>query len=421
MRNKTIHTKNNSTRITYNKSILNNGLVLISETIEESKSFSLGYTFVFGTRHEEQEKNGIAHLLEHMVFRNSKKRSGKKIVNDLENIGAYINAFTTKEFTCYYLRALSNNFEKSNDILSDILLSPDFKDDDLKKEKTIILEEINSYEDDPEEKLFDLSDYYLFSNNHLANTILGTPDSLKRISTRDLEEVHKSQYLNGKLVICYIGNLKHSKVKAIIESKTSEYEFKNQEYFDKFKKDHTISKVINFENNFNQSQLLFTKYIPETTEREKFIWLIINNILGDGMSSRLYQRIREDLGLTYNIYSSLSFYKECGTLSIYSGTDIRNFEILTEEIEKELDKLAIKGIKKSELNRAKELIKSSLIMESESLTEKMQILTKDEIYSTKTQNIENQILEIDRIEVDEVNTILREVFLISDWVKLKMK
>ncbi|MFW5662674.1 MAG: M16 family metallopeptidase, partial [Bacteroidota bacterium] len=198
--------------VEYNKTVLDNGLRVISEKVPGVESFALGVCANFGSRDEPDSMPGIAHFLEHACFRRTKNRTAREIASQLESVGAYSNAFTTKELTCFYVRSLTKHFRKTLNILADISLNPVFQELDIKRERSVILEEIKSYEDDPEEYIFDLGDLYLFGENSFGNPILGTRDSIKKINAEVLEKYHSDRYSAANMVISAAGNIDHDRM-----------------------------------------------------------------------------------------------------------------------------------------------------------------------------------------------------------------
>jgi predicted Zn-dependent peptidase len=218
----------------YNKSVLENGLTIVSEFVPEIGSFSAGICINVGSRNDIKSKEGIAHFMEHAAFRHTKNRTSKQIANEFETLGAYSNAFTTKELTCFYVRAIKEHFAKTFEILSDITLNTIFVEQEIEKEKLIIIEEIKSYEDDPEEYICDLADTLVFAGSSLAPPIVGTQNSVSNISFGDLEKFHKNYYCPANITISVAGNILHNDIVALTKkyfNSNSKWKKANNNFF----------------------------------------------------------------------------------------------------------------------------------------------------------------------------------------------
>jgi predicted Zn-dependent peptidase len=402
------------------ETILDNGLTVLTERIIGAKTFTLGITSKSGTRHEIGFKPGIAHFMEHAAFRNSVKKNSRQIASQFESVGAYTNAFTTHEFTCFYVRAMKKHFRKCLNLLSEIVLQPDFKPIEIEKERKIIIEEIKSYMDDPEESIIEHGDRLLFGKDPLGNSITGNEESVSKITINNLRDFHNLHYAPNNLIISFVGDIDHNKiVNAII----------NAEYIDKPISNLNIdlppfinkSKELFLESNFQQSHILFGSALMLNEKNDHLKLMIFNMLFGDGMSSRLYQNIRERYGLAYSIYSSLNFYSDLVSFYIYAGTDIETENKAYTLITKELMKVIKKGINESELKRAKEQLKTTIYMNDESLSNRMQTLLKSKLFSYESIDRDEKINAIDKISKDEMNTYIKSHFDPYTFIKVILK
>lgn len=388
---------------------LKSGLTIITEQIPNSLTFSLGITAKVGTRHEYGYNNGIAHFMEHVAFRSSAKRSSKQIAMQFESVGAYTNAFTTHEYTCFYVRAMKPHFRKVFSLLSEIIIHPSFLESEIEKERKIIIEEIKSYLDDPEESIIDISDKLLFGDFLIGNSITGDVESVSKISRDELIDFHKNFYAPENLLITYVGNLTHEKIVAFSE-KLFTMNFKN--LMDKSSEviKTNSGKTYVKDSNFQQSHILFSTAIRIQTENEFYHLLVLNMLFGDGMSSRLYQNIRERYGIAYSIYSSVSFYSDYAVFYIYAGIDSNSEKKATRLMLNEIGKIFSKGVNLSELIRAKEQLKTNIFMGAESLSNRMQSLVKSSIFEYETNNQSDKINQIDNISKSSINDFINKYF-----------
>jgi predicted Zn-dependent peptidase len=396
------------------KSLLANGITVITEEISTVESFALGIFINAGSREDPYVMPGVAHLLEHAVFKKTKTRNGRQIADDFEAIGAYLNAFTTKEFTCVYIRALKEHINKGFELLADIVVNPVFTERDLKNEKLVISEEINIIEDDPEDVIFDYCDKLIFGNHPLSNPITGTRNSIQLITLEDIESFHKKLYKPPNILIAGAGNLKHKTVlkeaakyfKSLESNGNLNYRLYPNETF-------TLRQEIT--KKYNQSHIVYGRRIPGHNSEDKYPLAVLNVLLGDGMSSRLYQRLREKTGIAYNVYSTITTLSDCGSFYIYAASDKSKVKILDELIKEEITKIREGGISKKEINRAKELLKTSAVMELESMSARIQILARNEFYNSPDEDIETYLYRIDSVGSKEIRDVVNNYFKVEDW------
>lgn len=386
---KTFLSKINLTEISSN-------LVVVSEEIPSAETFALGYYYECGSRDESPEENGIAHFIEHCAFRRTKRYSSRKIASLFESVGAYANAYTTQESTSFYVRALKENFLPTFKLLNDITRNTIFDFRDIEKEKQIILEEIKSYDDDPEEYIFDCGDRLIFGDHPMGSSILGNEKSLNNFTDITLSNFHNKYYRQGKLFICCAGPFSHSYLvkKALI-------------YIDDYNlgyiaPNRSIPEIINpseleLDKSQSQSHLLLGSRIPGYSFESRFHLPIFNILFGDGMSSRLYQNLRDKFGIAYSIYSTLQVHSDCGVFYIYAACDKAKLKRTEKLIFEETDKFLNSPLKDSELNRAKIQLKSSMVIEMESLSARMQLLSKSLLMKTDFEDIRQNAEMIDSI------------------------
>lgn len=409
-----LHDKKKSDDIEYNISTYDNNLRLITERMPQAESFALGICVNTGSRDDFPEKSGLAHFMEHISFRRTQNRTGRRISTEFESLGAYTNAFTTKEVTCYYVRALTKHFSKCLDILTDVVFNPRFVASDVNKECSIIIEEIKTYEDDPEELIFDYADKLLFDSHGLGYPITGFEDSVKLIDCSELQKFHDQLYSPSNMIVSFAGNIPHSTIYNKLKNHFPD-PFADTQYQKTAAPGLVNSSRIEVEKPFQQSHITYCRQAPSVTSEDRYALAVLNVVLGDGMSSRLNQRLRERHGLAYSVYSSLQLLADTGGIYIYAGTEEKKAAKTEKLIIEEINKLHTCDIKPSELNRAKEQIKSSTIMAFESLSTRMQTLAKSQFQTGQRETAGETIQKIDEVTNDDMARVCSRYFKIDDW------
>ncbi len=406
---------------TYKKSTLANGIRIISEEVPTVQSFSLGVWIDVGARDEQPLQAGIAHFTEHAVFRGTTSRSSKQIASQFESLGAYINAFTSKEQTCYYVRALSHHFEKTVELVADVTMNPAFRAEDIRKERNVILEEIKSYDDEPEEFILDIGEKSVFGKHALGNPIIGYAGTVKNITATQLHDFHTSYYTPDNIVIAIAGNISHSNAVAMVERFFGKYKRRRKAVQHKRTLPRMFTpKHIETERTFQQSHLLLIRRTFGAQSKQRYALSLLNTILGDGMSSRLHQRIREKSASAYTVYSSLQLLTDCGILSIYAGTETATLQRTETLIAAELQKLITDTIPARELQRAKEQLKSSTIMALESMSARMQTLAKMEMEEGAHEDVMATIAAIDAVTLQDMKYLAEQFCTPETWSVVKI-
>ena len=413
----------NKTEKKYNKTKLDNGLIIVSEYVPYVESFAAGICVNIGSRNDYKNKEGIAHFMEHSAFRHTKNRTAKQIANEFENLGAYSNAWTAKDTTCYYVRAISHNFNKTFELLSDISQNTIFIDNEIEKERNIIIEEIKSYEDDPEENILDLIDSLLFANTSMAHSITGSQNSVSNIQIEDLNTFHNQFYIPNNMLIAVAGNIEHNHIVQLAEKLFNDNIHKilpsNNKIKKATKKTNSANKELIVSKPIQQAHIMLGNIINKTnTPNELYKLAIANIIFGDGMSSRLYQNLREKYGLAYSIYSSCQTYIDaCGQINIYVATDKTNIDKVTDLIYQQMDILNNNKITKKEFQRAKEQLKTATIIDLESMASKVNNIIKHELYFGYREDIDDIIRNIEDISIDDIIDINAKYFTNDNWCK----
>ena len=391
----------------FNKSVLPSGLTVISEQIETVRSVSIGVWIKTGSRFEKMKTNGIAHFLEHMIFKGTKRRSALKIAQSLEVLGGSLNAFTGKEVTCYYAQSLDIHLKHAIDVLSDMLCNSIFSEKEIAKEKMVILEEIKAVKDTPEDYIFDIFQEKLFPNCTLGNPILGTEESISEISKDELISYWQNFYSASNTIISVAGNVKHDKLVQLIEKYFNLPETRKNIKSSHVNKAEYISYDIH--QPINQAHLCMGSIGIPYTSKMRYPLLVLNTYLGGGMSSRLFQKLREKNGLAYSVYSFLDFYKDTGVFGVYIGTDENKFGKAKKMLIHELQSANQKPIRECTLKNLKNQLKGNIVLGLESTSRRMSQLAKNEIYLGKNIGIDDIINNIDNVTSEEILNAAQQI------------
>jgi predicted Zn-dependent peptidase len=386
------------------KSTLANGVRVVSEEVSQSQSFALGVWIDAGSCDESTQEHGMAHLLEHVVFRGTQSRSAKTVANYLESVGGYVNAFTTKDHTCYYTRALTQHFSRSLDLIADLVARPTLREADCDKERGIIIEEIKSLEDEPEELINDFLDATLFKSHPYAHPISGSARTLGKISRAQVVDFHRRQYVPENIIVAVSGSVSHDAAcreaeRFLGDLKPSQHQRKRRVPTIRPAQLTTTSKPT------QQAHYALAVTLPAISDADYYALAALNIVLGDGMSSRLNQSIREKRALCYNIYSSVTDMRDCAIFSIYGAMEPANLATTEKLIERELAALRGKAFTATEINRAKEQLKSSLIIGLESLSGRMNLLAKSELYVGNYDETSIRLAAIEAVTADSIQAL----------------
>ena len=391
----------------FNKSVLPNGLTVISEQIESVRSVSIGVWIKTGSRFEKMKTNGIAHFLEHMVFKGTKRRSALKIAQSLEILGGSLNAFTGKEVTCYYAQSLDIHLKQAIEVLSDMLCNSIFSEKEIAKEKMVIVEEIKAVKDTPEDYIFDIFQEKLFPNCTLGSPILGTENSISRFNRQELISYWQKFYSSSNTIITAAGNVQHDKLVQLIEKYFNLPETNNNIRSSAVNKSEYNSYEIH--QPINQAHLCMGSIGIPYTSKMRYPLLLLNTYLGGGMSSRLFQKLREKNGLAYSVYSFIDFYKDTGLFGVYIGTDEKKFGKAKKLLIQELDAASQKRLSESTLTKLKNQLKGNIVIGFENTSRRMSQLAKNEIYLGKNIDINDIINNIDGVTSEDIFNVAQQI------------
>lgn len=384
-----------------------NGLRIVTERIPSVRSVALGIWVGTGSKYENEVNNGISHFLEHMFFKGTATRSAKEIAETFDEIGGNVNAFTSKEYTCYYARVLDQHAPIALDVLSDMYFNSVFDAEELEKEKNVVIEEISMYEDTPDDLVHDLIARASYDKHPLGYTILGTEDVLKSLKRDDLQSYVDQRYLPTNTVITVAGNFDDSLIEDI------------QRRFSSFHRTASLpilttpdfaANVISQQKKTEQAHLCISLPGFQVGHEEVYSLVLLNNILGGSMSSRLFQEIREERGLAYSVYSYHSSYKEAGTFTVYTGTAQEHVGQVFDIVSHVLRDVADHGITDKELNKGKEQLKGSLMLSLESTNSRMSRLGKNELLLERHLSLDEILAKIDQVSHETVLSVAQQLF-----------
>ncbi|HHW11011.1 MAG TPA: insulinase family protein [Firmicutes bacterium] len=389
----------------YQKTRLDNGIEIVTEQIPYVRSVTVGFWFKAGSRHEPPELNGASHLIEHMIFKGTKERSAKEIAEEIDAAGGQLNAFTDKEYTCYYARVLDCHFELAVEILADMILHSTFHEEELKKEKGVVLEEIHLYEDTPDEVVHDLFAAAALEGHPLAQGILGTAENIKAIEREELLNYMHKCYTAGNMVVAVAGNVTHERVTAAVAANFAEMKAApNHLSTADFPCQMHQAKVIKSKDT-EQVHVCLGSLSMGRKSNAKYALYVLDMALGGSMSSRLFQKLREERGLVYATYSYHTLFQDNGLFTVYAGTGPQHAPMVVELMQQELARVAEEGIRQEELDRAKEQLKGSFMLSMESTSNRMNYLAKCALSGDEILNPDQWLKHIDRVQIADVHEV----------------
>jgi predicted Zn-dependent peptidase len=392
----------------YRKTVLDNGIRVISERLDHFRSVSLGIWVGVGSRDEVQEVNGISHFIEHMIFKGTNTRTSLQIAKELDAIGGLSNAFTGSEYTCFHSRVLDKNFQTLADILSDIFLHSTFDPQEMNRERQVILQEINMLEDTPDEHIHVLFNKFFFMNHPLGMPVMGTPQTVSAIGKETILAHMKRFHTPQQILLVAAGNVDHEalvdRFKPLFENLEPEEENQNRNA------PEIHAGILCQHKELEQVHICLGGKGPHLSGQLRFAAAILNTILGGNMSSRLFQEIREKRGLAYSVFAFLTSYMDTGMLGIYLGTDPREVNRALQVINREIRKIQDGDITNSDLAATKEHLIGSILLGAESTDSRMIRLAKNEYVFGRDIPFEEVEEELGKVRVDEVVGVTREIF-----------
>jgi len=393
----------------YKKTVLENGVRVVTERIDYVRSMSIGVWIDVGSRDEKSDEAGVSHFIEHMLFKGTKKRTAREIASSLESVGGSLNAFTGREHTCYFARVLDEHTDIALDILSDILNNPLLNPSHLEKEREVIISEIKELEDSPADLVHDLLMNTMWKENSLGRPIMGSAGSVLKLTKRKLVHFMKRTYISPRAVIAASGNLKHEELVKKIRRK---FEFSSNSrpaLEDQVPPQAEPNRMVAQRKTAQTHISLGASTFPYRDKR-RYAALVLSNILGGGMSSRLFQSIREKLGLVYSVYTFLDFFKDTGVFGVSMGTHKNNTVRVIDLVLKEIRKLKKDSLTYKELSHAKYQLKGNLLLSLESTFNRMNRLARYELFMNDYVDPDQTINSINKVKAKDVIEVACDFF-----------
>ncbi len=376
----------------YQKTVLPNSVRIVTEYIPSVRSVSVGAWIGVGSRDESVSESGMCHFIEHMVFKGTTRRRMHHIAQRLENVGGYLNAFTAKEYTCFYARCLDEHLPRALDTVCDLVVNPVFPEKELEREKDVVVEEMKMYEDTPDERVFDLLDRALYTDHSMARPVIGVEDTVRAFSRGGLLDFLGRHYTAENIVIAIAGNVKHDRVVKLISKHFAEVKRGvTSERRDSIN-GYTPTRIVD-QRPLQQAHLILATRGRDVHDPARVGLSVLNTILGGGMSSRLNQNIREKYGYCYNIFSFANMHSDTGDFGVYMGTDPMKVDHSMKLIYREFDRLAQKSVTQRELDRAKSQAKGGIMLGLESMGSRMMRIGRQELYYGRYYSLD-EILEL---------------------------
>jgi len=390
----------------FKKEHLSNGIPVVTEQLKNMRSVALGIWVKVGSRDEGLDKNGISHFLEHMFFKGTVKRTAKDIAVEIDSLGGELNAFTSKESTTFYVKVLDEYIEKGIELLSDIFLHSTFPQEDIEKEKRIIKEEIKLVEDTPDDYIHDLFNQTIWGNKGIGQPVLGRRETVKSFTREDLISHIRKYYGTKDVVISCAGNFDHESIISMLNKSLGSLRRGSEP--EKGPTSHFQSKVEVFHKELSEAHVCFgVEGIPQTSE-DRYSLFALNTIFGAGVSSRLFQEIREKRGLAYSIYSFVSSYYDTGIWGVYAGVSRKRVGEVAELIIKEMHDLK-STLTEVELQRSKNQLKGNIILGLESTSSRMVNIARQEIYHGRYYSPKEIMKEVDSITLGHIQTLAEKL------------
>lgn len=427
----------------FRRSVLDNGVTVVTENHPMNRAVSCGLWIERGTRHEHANEAGLAHFVEHLVFKRTKKRSAYKISRDMEAVGGDLNAYTSRENTCFVTHTLSEHVGLSLDVLGDLVCQPSFLATDVEKEKQVVVQEIHMADDQLEDAIFDKFFELFYPTSALGKSILGTVSSIETMSRTNVVDFHRRQYTADNMIVSVTGNVSHSQVVDLVgryvkppKAPRSRSDVPSRKTRSALKPGPNSPEVL------SESILLsppgstrFREVVRRSSEQvhilvgypsinfrdpHRFEAMVANTLLGGGLTSRLYQKVREERGLVYSIFSQLTTFADVGMETIYAGTEPKNTPEVVEIILRELRRLKKNGIRKSDLDLFKTQVKGSILLGADDIENRMNSLAVNEMMFGRYRSVDEVVRDVDKVTLDSVHDYIESKFLPDDPSMLLM-
>jgi predicted Zn-dependent peptidase len=390
------------------REVLDNGLRLITEGMPQVRSVTIGVWLMRGSRHEADARSGIAHFVEHMLFKGTDTRTAEDIAQAIDSIGGQLDAFTAKEYASYYIKVLDEHLPLAVDLLSDIVLRPAFPTDEVEREKKVILEEIKMVEDTPDDLVHELFTQHFWEGHPLGRPILGSKETVESFTSGSLRHYFGGAYVAPNMIVSAAGNLEHREVRDLVRRAFADLPIRGEELSED--PPTVVPQVITRTKELEQSHLCMgTNSYPQRHD-DRYVSYILNTVLGGSMSSRLFQNVREKRGLAYSVFSGLSAYRDAGNITIYAGCANEAVEEVIDLCVEELRTMKREPVPEAELRRAKDHLKGSLMLSLENTASRMSHLARQEIYFDRHFGLDETLAGVQRVSSEDLQRVAADLF-----------
>jgi predicted Zn-dependent peptidase len=390
------------------RDVLPNGLRLLTERMPHVRSVSIGVWLARGSRHEPEEQSGIAHFVEHMLFKGTAQRTAEDIAQAIDSIGGQMDAFTAKEYASYYIKVLDEHLPLAIDVLADIVRRPAFSLEDINREKKVVLEEIKMVEDTPDDLVHELFTENFWHNHPLGRPILGTPETVEGLTGDKLRAYFSDAYAAENMILAAVGNIEHSAVRALVDRYFGDVPRRSTPIVDQ--PPHVVPRIVIRNKELEQSHVCLGTNGYRQDHEDRYASYVLNTVLGGSMSSRLFQNVREKRGLAYAVFSGLSAYRDAGSVTVYAGCANSAVGELVDVVVAELRRLKEEPPPESELRRAKDHLKGSLMLNLESTSSRMSHLARQEIYFDRQFGLDETLQGVERVTQTDVQRVAQDLF-----------
>jgi predicted Zn-dependent peptidase len=393
------------------KTVLPNGLTVLTERMPHVRSVSMGAWIGSGSRDETPEVNGISHFVEHMVFKGTTSRSAKQIAREVDTIGGNLDAFTSKETVCFNIKVLDENVEPALDVLADLVLHPTFTPEELAREQGVILEEIKMDEDNPDYLVHETWTQNFWKGDALGRPILGTAKTVSSFNQQIVFDFYAGRFTPRNMVFSAAGNLEHDAFVAQVEREFRSLAASGDGVLEKVAAPKATPHItLKRKKSLEQVQLCLGVPAPPVSDPSRYGVYLLNTMLGGGMSSRLFQSVREDRGLAYSIYSEMNPFRDTGSLCVYAGTSVDKTEKVLQLTLQELRRLKEETVSDAELKRAKDQLKSNMVIGLESSGSRMANLARQQMYFGRFFGVDEMMEEIEAVTPDDIQALAQGLF-----------
>jgi predicted Zn-dependent peptidase len=391
------------------RQVLPNGLTIITEQMQHIRSASIGIWLQTGSRDEDAAWNGISHFIEHMLFKGTEHRTAEEIARQVDSIGGNMDAFTAKECICFNVKVLDEHLPVALEILSDLVLHPVFDSNDITRERGVILEEIKMDEDNPDYLVHEIFTQNFWKDHPLGKPILGTKETVKKFERAAVLDTYSHRFAPGNIIVSAAGNLDHDRFVELVTKHFEHMKPRKNGFHSPVPK--IVSKItLRNKKALEQVQLCLGVPSHPIAHEKRHAGYILNTLLGGGMSSRLFQNIRERQGLVYSIYSDLNPYRDTGCLAVYAGTSRESASKVVQSVVSEFHKLKAEPVPADELRRSKDQLKGSLMLSLESSSARMSNLARQEMYFDRFYDLDELIAKIEAVTVEDLTSLANEFF-----------